>query len=168
MSNNNKSSNKIIGGLGTALVICLGVIGYFLMCVHSDVREMKTQNPINIQTSKDVKKTGPKKFIDAGQSFHNLVTKFFDKNRIKIIDESIKKKKTDFEFIIEIPTTVGSVDFFCKAKDKKLLNDKDLAMASIQGQAKKLPVIILTRGQLTKKATEMLSKEFKSIKIKKI
>ena len=54
------------------------------------------------------------------------------------------------------------------AEDKKLLNDKDLAMASIQGQAKKLPVLFLTKGQLTKKASEMLLKEFKSIKIRKI
>jgi len=120
------------------------------------------------ESKKEQKKQEPKKFIDSSDNFYNQIKRFFDKNNIRIIGEEIKKKRTDIEYIIEIPTTVGSVGFFCKAKNKKLINDKDLAMASIQGQAKKLPVLFLTKGQLTKKASEMLLKEFKDIKIKRI
>lgn len=131
------------------------------------VHEQKPGKPTSEEKEKQ-KQIQPKKFVDTSDSFHNQIKRFFDKNNIKIIGEEIKKKKSDFEFIIEVPTTVGSFEFFCKAKDKKLISDKDLAMASIQGQAKKLPVLFLTKGQLTKKVNEMLLKEFKGLKLKKI
>ena len=130
------------------------------------LRETTESPPKPIKEKKDVSTT--KKFVDYGDNFYNAIKRFFNKNNITILKEDIKKKKNDFEFVIEIPSTVGSVEFFCKAKDKKLINDKDLAMASIQGQANKLPVLFLTRGNPTKKAAEMLLKEFKTIKIKQI
>jgi len=117
-------------------------------------------------TSEQKKIPETKKFIDQGESFHNQIIKYFEKNNIRIIHEEVKKKKSDFEFILEVPTSLGNVEFFCKAKNKKLINDKDLAIASIQGQAKKLPVLFLTKGKPTKKASEMLLKEFKTLKIK--
>jgi hypothetical protein len=125
------------------------------------------------ETHKDVKQdvqkpVEPKKFIDKGDSFYNQVKKFFDKNSIIIISEDLKKKKTDFEFIVELSTSVGTVQFFCKAKNKKSINEQELALASIQGQTKKLPVIFLTPGTLTKKAKDMLAKEFKGLTIKSI
>jgi len=124
--------------------------------------------------TEEEKKEEPKKepkanrFVDLGDSFYNQIKKFFEKNEIKIIQEELKKKKSELEFVVEVPSNVGSVVFYCRAQDKKLINDKDLAMATIQGQAKKLPVLFLTKGQPTKKAAEMLLKEFKDIKLKKI
>jgi len=38
----------------------------------------------------------------------------------------------------------------------------------IQAQSKKLPVLFLTTGNVTKKAEEMLNKEFKGMQVKKI
>jgi hypothetical protein len=114
------------------------------------------------------KPTEQKKFIDKGDTFYAQVKKFFDKNNIIIISEGLKKKKTDFEFVIEISTSVGTVQFFCKTKNKKAINEQELALAYIQGQAKKLPVIFLTPGTLTKKAKEMLAKEFKGLTIKSL
>ena len=67
-----------------------------------------------------------------------------------------------------MPSAVGSLIYYCKARSKKRISDSDLSSAFVQGQLKKLPVLFLTKGELTKKAKEMLSKEFKSIKIKKI
>ena len=74
----------------------------------------------------------------------------------------------DLDLIVEVPSAVGSLTYYCKAKNKKRISDSDLSSAFVQGQLKKLPVLFLTKGELTKKAREMLSKEFKNIKIKKI
>lgn len=131
----------------------------------------KAEQKAQVEEKKEELKKEPKpakRFVDTGDSFYNQIKKFFEKNNIKIIQEEFKKKKSDMEFIVEVPTTVGTIEFLCKAKDKKTVNEKDLALLAIQGQAKKLPVMFLTRGQPTKKAAEMLLKEFKDIKLKKI
>jgi hypothetical protein len=111
---------------------------------------------------------GQKKFIDKGDSFYAQIKRYFDKNKIAIVQEELKKKKSDYEFVIELETNVGPVEFYCQAKNKKAVTDQDLAMAYVQGQAKKLPVLFLTTGQPTKKAKEMLAKEFKGLKIRNI
>jgi len=111
-----------------------------------------------------------KKFVDktAEDKFLNEVKRFFEKNSIKLIEETIVKKNLDLDMIIDVPSAVGSLTYYCKAKNKKRIGDSDLSSAFVQGQLKKLPVLFLTKGELTKKANEMLSKEFKNIKIKKI
>ena len=70
--------------------------------------------------------------------------------------------------IIEIPSPVGNLKYCWKAKDKRIINDGDLSTIYIQAQSKKLPVLYLTTGELTKKANEMLEIEFKGFKVRKI
>ncbi len=87
---------------------------------------------------------------------------------IMIKEYGILRKKSDIELFLVVPSRIGSQEYYCKAKSKKKVNDGDLSSAYIHGQAKKLPVIFLTRGELTKKAKEMLSKDFKGMIVKKI
>jgi len=100
--------------------------------------------------------------------FSKFIDDYFTKNRIRIIEENIIRKESESEFIIQVPSSVGSLTYFCKAKSKKRINDGDLSSAYIQGQSKKLPVLFLTKGDLTKKAQELLEKEFKGMHVKKI
>ena len=100
--------------------------------------------------------------------FSKIIEDYFTKNRIKIIEENIVRKESESEFIIQVPSSVGSLTYFCKAKSKKKINDGDLSSAYIQGQSKKLPVLFLTKGELTKKAEGLLEKEFKGMYVKKI
>ena len=93
---------------------------------------------------------------------------YFRKNRIEIVQQIETKKKTDLEFIISVPTPVGSVKYYCRAKDKKSCSDADLSTAYVQGQVKKLPVLFLATGSLTKKAGQMLGREFDNINFKQI
>ena len=67
-----------------------------------------------------------------------------------------------------MPTAVGNVDYFCKAKNKKKCNDGDLSSAYLKGQAKKMPVLFITTGEVTKKAENMLENEFKGMILKQI
>jgi len=137
---------------------------------REDRKEIKREEPKEILHEKEVKKEEKKTFIDKTSEdvFLNEIKKFLEKNNIKLIEEKIVKKNSDLDLVIEVPSAVGSLTYYCKAKSKKRISDSDLSSAFVQGQLKKLPVLFLTKGELTKKAKEMLLKEFKNIKIKQI
>lgn len=99
--------------------------------------------------------------------FFRQVRAYLEKNEISIIDYKIIKK-TEIDLMISIPSRIGSQEYYCKAKSKKKISDGDLSSAYIQGQASKLPILFLTPGELTKKAKEMLAKEFKGMTVKTI
>ncbi|MBU1204348.1 MAG: hypothetical protein KJ968_00250 [Nanoarchaeota archaeon] len=133
---------------------------------RKEQKEIKREELKERLPEKEEKKT----FIDktAEDAFLNEIKGFLEKNNIELIEEKIVKKKSDLDLVIEVPSAVGSLTYYCKAKSKKRISDSDLSSAFVQGQLKKLPVLFLIKGDLTKKAKEMLSKEFKNIKIKKI
>jgi hypothetical protein len=101
-------------------------------------------------------------------SFFKTIWYYFKSNDIQIIDYKIIRKKSEIEMHISVPSRIGSQDYYCKAKSKSKVNDGDLSSAYIQGQARKLPVLFITTGELTKKAKEMLHKDFKGMTVKKI
>lgn len=100
--------------------------------------------------------------------FIGIITDYFNKNKIEIIEKNILRKNSEIEFIVKVPSSVGTLTYFCKAKNKKKINDGDLSSTFIQSQSKKLPALFLTTGELTKKAKEMSENEFKGIHIKKL
>ena len=110
----------------------------------------------------------PKKLVET-PVFLDHITKYFKKNEVTVINqEFMNTKKTEIDFIIELPSAVGKLQYYCKAKSKKKINDADIASAFVQGQQKKLPVLFLITGDMTKKSQGMLEKEFKGIKVQQI
>jgi hypothetical protein len=100
------------------------------------------------------------------EEFFRKVKSHFSRKNIKILKE-ISKKRSEEEYIIKIPSQIGELEYYCRAKSKKRISDSDLDAVFAQGQLLKLPIILVTCGELSKKAQEKL-KEFKSIIIKKI
>ena len=101
--------------------------------------------------------------------FLNQLNKYFKSKNIEVLECEIIRKHAEIDLILRIPSVVGNVDYYCKAKNKKRVMDGDLSNAFIKGQMKKLPIIFLTTGDLTKKADEMLSKDLNNgIVFKKI
>ncbi|MBW2979938.1 hypothetical protein KY360_00795 [Candidatus Woesearchaeota archaeon] len=100
--------------------------------------------------------------------FIKELTKYFSKNNIEVIERNIIRKDSEIEFMVQVPSNVGSLTYFCKAKSKKRISDGDLSSVFIQGQTKKLPVLFITKGILTKKAQEMLKNEFKGMTLAQI
>jgi hypothetical protein len=101
-------------------------------------------------------------------TFFKKIWEYFKTNDIQIIDYKIIRKKSEIEFTIAVPSRIGSQEYYCKAKGKAKVNDGDLSTVYVQGQAKKLPVIFITTGELTKKAKDMLSRDFKGMVVKRI
>jgi len=93
---------------------------------------------------------------------------YFNTNNIKVLNKSIIKRNSEIDFDIELQSAVGVLKYYCKAKSKKRVNDGDLSSAYVQGHLRKLPVLFLSYGEPTKRAKEMLNKEFQNIVYKKI
>ena len=98
----------------------------------------------------------PKEVIPTGD-FWTRVHAFFTTNNIAVSEQSIVKKKTEFDLIIQLPSPVGTLSYYCKARSKKKITDADISAAYVQGQIRKLPVIFLADGELTKQAKTILS-----------
>ena len=87
---------------------------------------------------------------------------------IRIIDSELIKKEKEYDLILEVPSALGKLKYYCKFWDKKKINDKDLNYVFVTGQMKKLPVILLSPGELTKKAKTKLQGEMQGITFKRI
>ncbi len=132
---------------------------------------LKEKSPEKIEkVQKELKETAPKKpkLKDKEDDFQKDILGFFDKNKITVISSEVIKKDSEIDFILEIPSVMGSLQYYCKAKNKKRISDSDLSNAYVKGQFKKLPVIVLSPGELSAKAQELINKELKNLTFKRV
>ena len=122
-----------------------------------------TEKPIQQKIKQRKPKEGSKE-----DDFMNDILKFFEKNKINIISTEVLKKNSEIDFVVEIPSVVGNLQYYCKAKNKKRINDSDLSNAFVKGQFKKLPVLVISPGELSGKAQEILAKELNNITFKRM
>ena len=92
---------------------------------------------------------------------------FFAKSSIEV-ESSDLSGKSEAQYVVLLPSPVGKLRYYCIAKNKKTCTDTDISSALVQGQLRKLPVLLLTKGELSKKAQELLSKEIGAIVVKRI
>ncbi len=100
--------------------------------------------------------------------FYRQVKAYFDKHGIAIKERQLVRKRSELDLVIGLPTPVGTVDYYCKAKAKKRSNDGDLAAAKLQGHSRNLPTLYLTTGEITKKAKEKLQRDLKGVIVKEL
>ena len=81
---------------------------------------------------------------------------------------SLSKKKKEFSAKIRLDTILGKQEFYLIAKDKKNITDTDLTLAHQQAQSKKMPALILSPGNLNKKAQPHLQEWKNLIKFEKL
>jgi hypothetical protein len=118
------------------------------------IQEQQGEEEVQVEEEKD--------------AFLENIKNFCETHNIAIEESEIIKKNKEVELILKIPTPVGEIRYFCRAKDKKRCNDGDLSSAYLKGQSKVLPTLFLTTGEITKKAEEMIGNEFKQMVVKKI
>lgn len=66
-------------------------------------------------------------------------------------------RKNELNLVLKVPSAVGPVTYFCKAKKKARCDEGDLSAAYMEAQIKKLPLLFIYTNELTKKAQEMLA-----------
>lgn len=64
----------------------------------------------------------------------------------------IEEKKKEFSAKVRIDTLFGKQEYLLAAKDKKKLTETDIAFALQKAQAEKMPALIMSLGDLDKKA----------------
>jgi len=126
------------------------------------------QLPIQKQLKEKSKETKKYKQREKEDNLLNNIMKFLEKNKINVISTEVIKRNLEIDFIVEIPSVFGNLQYYCKAKNKKSISDSDLSNAYVKGQLKRLPVLVLSSGDLTAKAQEMISKELNNLTFKKI
>ncbi|AJF61440.1 hypothetical protein QT06_C0001G0600 [archaeon GW2011_AR15] len=128
--------------------------------------ERKEEKKETLPEKKEEQKKLEKEDTDEGG--HELladVKKVFREKGIEVLETAVIRKNSDIEMTIKVPSQVGRLTYFCKIRNKKKSNDKDLSSVYVDGQVKKLPVLYVTTGELTKKALEKLENEFKMISV---
>ena len=128
-----------------------------------EAQQQKFEKPIEKVPEKRGRK--PKEKEDM---FLKDLARFFEKNKINVVSSNVVKRNSEIDFIVDIPSVVGNLQYYCKAKNKKRISDSDLSTAYVKGQLKKLPVLVLSQGELSAKAQEMISKELSNLTFKKI
>ena len=135
----------------------------------TDVPEPKPQSGVSGQKTlpDSPRRKTPEKTVGTG-TFAKKVEDYFSRNRIEIVQKIENKKRSEEEFIVSVPSHVGTIKYYAKAKDKKTCNEGDLSTAFVQGQNRNMPVLFLTPGKITKKAGDMLKKEFSGMTLKQL
>ncbi len=139
--------------------------------LKKDAEERKTEEKPMQQAQKQLrekKETRKYKKRETEDIFLKDIVKFFEKNKISVVNTETVKKNSEIDFIVEIPSVVGNLQYYCKAKNKKRISDSDLSNAYVKGQFKKLPVILIAPGELSAKAQDMVSRELRNLTFKKI
>ena len=99
--------------------------------------------------------------------FGDKVKAFFEKTGVIVKECSTIKKKTEFDLLIELPSAFGRLPYYCKVRSKKKLNESDVSSAFVQGQLRKLPILLITDGELNKQGQSVLE-QLKAVTLTKV
>ena len=99
----------------------------------------------------------PKPQQDLLDNFLPSAESFLAAKEIVIQEREIVRKNAEVNLLIKVPSAVGAVTYFCKAKKKAKCDEGDVSAAYMEAQIKKLPLLFIYTHELTKKAQEMLA-----------
>ena len=74
-------------------------------------------------------------------------------------EERVIKKKKEINYIVSFDSRIGTLKFFVKFRDKIRLSEGDISLAF--NDAGNLPLLFLSKGDLTKTAKELIENKFK-------
>lgn len=122
------------------------------------------------ESPKPVKEKAKKKGRPATvDTFFVMLEKYFKDLNIVVGEKEVVRKNSEFNLLVKVPSVVGRITYFCKVKSKSKCDEKDLSLAYMEAQIKKLPLLFLYTNEVNSKAREMLdSGAFENTIVKKI
>ncbi|MBX4212025.1 hypothetical protein KW787_01035 [Candidatus Pacearchaeota archaeon] len=115
-------------------------------------KEMQEINESPKKEEKEVSKPIKKKKKEE-YAFPERVKAYLASKDIEVLEILLEKKK-DFMAKIRADTLFGKQEYMLTAKDKKKLNETDLTLAYQKAHGEKMPALILSPGEIDKKALE--------------
>jgi len=88
-------------------------------------------------------------------AFFDVLLSYFAQNKIELVEHEIVRKNIEHDCVVKVPSPVGSLMYYCKAKRKLKVGELDVSAAFAQGQLRKLPVLLLAPGEVTPKGLEL-------------
>ncbi len=88
---------------------------------------------------------------------------YLGKKGIEVLSREISKKGKQIDIIAYVPSELGKIKFFIAYRSKRKINDADVGLIFSKAQVKNIPAILLSNGELTKKAREYLDRDFRNI-----
>lgn len=132
-------------------------------------REKKQEPRPSPQKSNSAESTeSQSRLQEPEDKFYDTIKAYCKEKKILIQNAEVIRKNSELDLVLRVPSSLGRITYFAKAKTKKKSNDGDVATALLGGQMRRLPALYLTTGEVTKKAKEMTKKELKGVIIKEI
>src|SRR3989344_7060414 len=95
------------------------------------------------------------------------ILRFLEAKDIELLEE-ISFKKKEFEGLARINSDLGKIELYVIAKDKKKVTENDLTMAVQKSQSNRKMILLISNGDLDKKAEAYLTKYLNIVKFLKI
>jgi hypothetical protein len=135
-------------------------------------RTQPTSRDLVITTPSTTKPTGQDPPITKNKKtipsqFTISIREHLESKDIEILEE-ISSKKREFISRIRTDEKFGKQEFYAIAKDKKKITTNDLTIAFQNAQNEKMPALLISTGQLDKKAQEHLKTWKNLIKFEKV
>lgn len=135
------------------------------------IKEIKKEEPINqpipekqktLITEEATEQEKPQdEFLDQVEGYLNSL-------KMQIKSAKLIKKNKELDLVITVPSAIGTLTYFCKARNKKKSNEGDIAQAFVEGQLIGLPTIYISNGDIPKKLESELNDKYKNLKILKL
>lgn len=123
--------------------------------IKTVVREEPVVRPEQKELKETIKRSERRNISDA---FYKKVYSFIDGSNIIVTEEDTLKKDKEYWFNVFVPSKIGGLNYLLLAKNKKSISDSDLILAMNEGNVKKMPVLLVSSGSLTKKAEAYMRK----------
>lgn len=104
---------------------------------------------------------------ETSSAFLDNVKKILSEREYEVIKEILSKKK-EFSAKIKLNTNLGTQELYLTVKDKKKITLEDLVSTLQKAQSEKMPALILSPGEIDKKALEYYKEWSNLIKHQKI
>jgi len=100
--------------------------------------------------------------------FYLLIKNYFEEKSIKVYEETQLSKDKEYEFTIGLNSSIGELKMLCRCRNKKRLNESDVAPALLRAKSRDQFLLFLTPGEFTKKSKLLMSKEYKGLTIEQL
>lgn len=118
---------------------------------HKTTRKAKPAEQATLTGKLQGKATVTSRAPVSASEFSKRIAALFAEKEIALI-EDLGSTKSELTAIVSIPSSLGEMRYYCKAKVKKTTGDGDLASAFLEAQHRSLPLLYVSGGTLTRKA----------------
>ena len=129
------------------------------------IQKALPQKPRPLQTQLKPEPVSAEEKPLSSSQYLGQAVKYFEQNKIAVLQEEVLKKGVHAWYLLKVPSAIGTIMYYAEAKSKKRINEADLSEALVRGSNKKLAVLFITNGKLTKSTEAMLQNEFKAINL---